>query len=123
MLKPNVLLAVVRVIETAMVVAVMYLYGINALTIPYIVIPMLMFVMAIIFALIKLIYVIVNIEPMLAQRIMLLTLVVDLLINIYLAYLSMVTLGLTFIMMLYMLFFINISINLVLIALYAKTLR
>ncbi len=123
MLKPNVLLAVVRVIETAMVVAVMYLYGINALTIPYIVIPMLMFVMAIIFALIKLIYVIVNIEPMLAQRIMLLTLVVDLLINIYLAYLSMVALGLTFIMMLYMLFFINISINLVLIALYAKTLH
>ncbi|WP_291766521.1 hypothetical protein [Caldivirga sp. UBA161] len=123
MLKPNVLLAVVRVIETAMVVAVMYLYGINALTLPYIAIPMLMFVMAIIFALVKLIYVIVNIEPMLAQKIMLLTLAVDLLINIYLAYLSMVALGLTFIMMLYMLFFINISINLVLIALYAKTLR
>ena len=123
MLKPNVLLSVVRVIETAMMVAVMYLYGINALALPYVVIPMLMFVMAIIFALVKLIYVIVNIEPMLAQRIMLLTLAVDLFINIYLTYLSMVTLGLTFIMMLYMLFFINISINLVLIALYAKTLR
>ncbi|MGC9226179.1 hypothetical protein [Caldivirga sp.] len=123
MLKPNVLLSVVRVIETAMMVAVMYLYGINALALPYVVIPMLMFIMAIIFALVKLIYVIVNIEPMLAQRIMLLTLAVDLLINIYLTYLSMVTLGLTFIMMLYMLFFINISINLVLIALYARTLR
>ncbi|WP_292000148.1 hypothetical protein [Caldivirga sp.] len=123
MLKPNVLLSVVRVIETAMMVAVMYLYGINALALPYVLIPMLMFVMAIIFALVKLIYVIVNIEPMLAQRIMLLTLAVDLFINIYLTYLSMVTLGLTFIMMLYMLFFINISINLVLIALYAKTLR
>ncbi|MGC8569873.1 MAG: hypothetical protein ACP5L1_00915 [Caldivirga sp.] len=123
MLKPNVLLSVVRVIETAMMVAVMYLYGINALALPYVVIPMLMFIMAIIFALVKLIYVIVNIEPMLAQRIMLLTLAVDLFINIYLTYLSMVTLGLTFIMMLYMLFFINISINLVLIALYARTLR
>ncbi|MGC9135448.1 hypothetical protein [Caldivirga sp.] len=123
MLKPNVLLSVVRVIETAMMVAVMYLHGINALALPYVVIPMLMFIMAIIFALVKLIYVIVNIEPMLAQRIMLLTLAVDLFINIYLTYLSMVTLGLTFIMMLYMLFFINISINLVLIALYARTLR
>lgn len=120
MLRPNVLLAMVRIIETAMVITIMYLYGINALAYPYVVIPMLMLTMAITFLLIKLIGLVIDIQPLTAQRLILVTLVIDLVINIYLAYLSIIELGLIYIMMLLMLFFINISVTLVLIALYAK---
>ncbi|KUO90923.1 MAG: hypothetical protein AT713_07395 [Caldivirga sp. JCHS_4] len=120
MLKPGVLLGVVRVIETIMVIAIMYLYGINALAFPYIIIPMLMLLLAIIFLLVKLVQVMIGMEPTTAQRLMLVVLVIDLLVNLYLVYLSMVTLSLVYIMTLYMVFFINVSITLVLIALYAK---
>jgi len=120
MLKPGVVLAVVRVIETVMIITIMYLYGIDALAFPYIIIPMLMFLLAIIFLLIKLVQVMIGMEPTTAQRLMLVVLIIDLLVNLYLVYLSMVTLGLVYIMTLYMVFFINVSITLVLIALYAK---
>ena len=120
MFKPGVVLAVVRVIETVMIITIMYLYGIDALAFPYIIIPMLMFLLAIIFLLIKLVQVMIGMEPTTAQRLMLVVLIIDLLVNLYLVYLSMVTLGLVYIMTLYMVFFINVSITLVLIALYAK---
>jgi len=120
MLKPGVVLAVVRVIETVMIITIMYLYGIDALAFPYIIIPMLMFLLAIIFLLIKLVQVMIGMEPTTAQRLMLVVLIIDLLVNLYLVYLSMVTLSLVYIMTLYMVFFINVSITLVLIALYAK---
>ncbi|MFP3196045.1 MAG: hypothetical protein RXQ74_04175 [Caldivirga sp.] len=120
MLKPGVLLAVVRVIETVMIITIMYLYGINALAFPYIIIPMLTLLLAIIFLLVKLVQVMIGMEPTTAQRLMLVVLVIDLLVNLYLVYLSMVTLSLVYIMTLYMVFFINVSITLVLIALYAK---
>jgi len=120
MLKPGVVLAVVRVIETVMIITIMYLYGIDALAFPYIIIPMLTLLLAIIFLLVKLVQVMIGMEPTTAQRLMLVVLVIDLLVNLYLVYLSMVTLSLVYIMTLYMVFFINVSITLVLIALYAK---
>lgn len=120
MFRSAALLALIRGFEIALTVVIMYLYGLDALAYPYVTIPIFLLIIMIMYASLKLVTLVVDINPLTAQRVMLIALLVDLIINTYLTYESMVVLGLSYIMLFYMLYFINIVTGIVLILLYIR---
>mgnify|MGYP001770775048 FL=1 len=110
-----------RLIEAVMYVAVAYMYGLNPLAGPYVAVTTTIMGLVAMFAVGALSGLLTD-NVLRVQRVNAALAFIDLALNIALMYYSMVVLKLIYILILYMIFFINIAIDSTLIALYVKIL-